>query len=605
MNKIAIIIPLLLYSFLLSAQDNDQSKHRPESMLIHIDRQEYVSGENIWFRIYCLEKDGYSNLSKLAYIELIDPHGYSAARKKVLLKEGKGHGHLSIPDSLTGGMYQLLGYTNRMRNFGEASFFKDTLLVFNPEKGFPKNTEKWADKLITRETDSRDTTAERLNQDTPKAVPSPTQANRSSADPFIRLEGLKKQYTPGSKINLNLLRQPGDSLSSLSISVHKVASPFSEQQLQELQKKSTSSNEKASPEGAYPIKDQSYQYAPEQKGIILRGKIVQQDDQPYRNGIVHLSFVDSLTRIQVRKTNKNGEFRFFLYPDQFQKDLVISPGNSNARLIVRLEDKFVNQYSFRSHFGYDLLQENYIHYLKDIYLNHRIQEHYQQESISADRSHFKPQWTRYSFYEKPDAVLEFDEYILLDSLREYFYELVPGVRTITKSKESFLQVVHQSTGQFMNGSPALIVDGVICLDKEHFFSISPGSCEYMEIVQKPLLLHNRIYYGVISLYTKNKDLQGTKLTENASRVEYTLFDPASDFMDQKPEADHMPWFRNTLYWNPNLQLSPEGRGSVSFSSGDGNAWYAFEMMAIDKNGNPLRSTRYFQVGHSGTGESHN
>ena len=564
--------------------------------MIHIDRQEYVSGENIWFRIYCLEKDGYSSLSKLAYVELIDPRGYSAARKKVLLKEGKGYGHLSIPDSLTAGMYQILGYTNWMRNFGERQFFKDTILVFNPEKR--------ADQLITQPADSRDTVAEAPNHISRKVSPSTTQANRSSGDPFIRMEGLKKQYTPGSKINLNLIRQPGDSLTSLSISVHKVASPFSEQQLQKLQKKSTSSSEKASPEGAYQIKDPSCQYAPEQKGIILRGKIVQQDDQPYRNGIVHLSFVDSVTRIQVRKTNKNGEFRFFLYPDQFQKDLVISPGESDARLTVRLEDKFVNQYSFRSNFGYDLLQENYLGYLKDLYLNHRIQEHYQQESISADRSLFKPQWTRYNFYEKPSAVLEFDEYILLDSLREYFYELVPGVRTITKRKESFLQVVHQSTGQFMNGSPALFVDGVICQDKEHFFSISPGPCEYMEVVQKPLLLHNRIYYGVISLYTKNKDLQGMELAENASRVEYNLFDPASDFMDQKPEADHIPWFRNTLYWNPNLQLSPEGRGSVSFSSGDGNAWYALEMMAIDKNGNPLRSTHYFKVGNSCLGESY-
>jgi len=595
MNKIAIIIPFLLYSFLLSAQDNDQGKNHPERMLVHLDRQEHVSGEDIWFKIYCLQKDGYSSLSKLAFIELIDPQGYSAVRKKVLLSEGRGHGHLSIPDSLTGGMYQLLGYTNWMRNFGEGQFFKDTILVFNPEKSFPENTEKWTEQLITEQVDSQDTTVERSNQTPKKASPS-LYSNRLSGNPFIRMEGLKKRYTPGSKINLTLSSQPGDSLKSVSMSVHKVANPSSKQQMLALQKESTNSNQQPPSGQGYQIKGQTIQYCPEQKGIILRGKIVHQDDQPYRNGAVHLSFVDSITRIQVRKTNKNGEFRFFLYPDQFQKDLVISPGDSHTKLIVRLEDKFMNQYNFRSHIGYDLLQENYLNYLKDLYLNHRIQKHYQQESISTDSTLFKPNWTQYNFYENPGAVLEFDEYILLDSLREYFYELAPGVKIITRKKESFLQVVNQSTGQFMNGSPALFVDGVICLDKEHFFSIPPRQCEYIEIVQKPMLLHDKIHYGIISLYTKNKDLQGFELTNNASRIEYTLFEPASDFIHQMPEADHIPWFRNTLYWNPNLQLYPEDKKSITFSSGYGNAWYALEMMGIDKNGNPVRSTNYFKVG---------
>jgi hypothetical protein len=87
-----------------------------------------------------------------------------------------------------------------------------------------------------------------------------------------------------------------------------------------------------------------------------------------------------------------------------------------------------------------------------------------------------------------------------------------------------------------------------------------------------------------------------ELAENASRVEYALFDPASDQMHQQPEADHIPWFPNTLYWNPNLQLSPGGRGSVSFPSGDANAWYAIELMGIDKNADPVRSTHYFKTG---------
>jgi hypothetical protein len=118
-----------------------------EKLFVHTDRSFYVVGESIWFKIYYM--DGVQHrpmdLSKVAYLELVDKDQNSVVQGKVALSEGKGDGSLNLPSGLPSGSYVLRAYTNWMKNFSPDYYFEKTITLANPfERTEAKPTEKTA-----------------------------------------------------------------------------------------------------------------------------------------------------------------------------------------------------------------------------------------------------------------------------------------------------------------------------------------------------------------------------------------------------------------------------------------------------------------------------
>lgn len=107
-----------------------------DKLFVHTDKDVYLSGEIVWFKIYCVNADDHHllNLSKVAYIELLDEHHQVITQAKVALKNGTGNGSVLIPVSITNGNYQFRAYTNWMKNAGPDFYFEKTLTLINPLK---------------------------------------------------------------------------------------------------------------------------------------------------------------------------------------------------------------------------------------------------------------------------------------------------------------------------------------------------------------------------------------------------------------------------------------------------------------------------------------
>jgi hypothetical protein len=104
-----------------------------EKIFVHIDKTFYLAGENIWFKIY--DVDGCANkplnISKIAYVEIINKEQKSLLQTKVELKEGSGSGSLTIPSSIASGNYEFRCYTNWMKNFDPDFYFEQQLTIIN------------------------------------------------------------------------------------------------------------------------------------------------------------------------------------------------------------------------------------------------------------------------------------------------------------------------------------------------------------------------------------------------------------------------------------------------------------------------------------------
>jgi hypothetical protein len=105
--------------------------HPQEKIFVHTDKNFYLVGELIWFKVY---NNKYDTISKLCYVDVLDAGNRSVLTATISLKENEDNGSLLLPLSLTSGGYTLRAYTNWMKNTPEMSFFEKNITVINPFK---------------------------------------------------------------------------------------------------------------------------------------------------------------------------------------------------------------------------------------------------------------------------------------------------------------------------------------------------------------------------------------------------------------------------------------------------------------------------------------
>ncbi len=104
-----------------------------EDIFVHVDRDKYIAGENIWFKVYAFDRKSMKPtvLSKIAYVELLNYDNRPVIRKRIYLEYGGGPGQIKLPDTLSTGIYTIRAYTVWMKNFlPEGSFIKE-ITVYN------------------------------------------------------------------------------------------------------------------------------------------------------------------------------------------------------------------------------------------------------------------------------------------------------------------------------------------------------------------------------------------------------------------------------------------------------------------------------------------
>ncbi len=105
-----------------------------EKVYAHTDRLFYMTGEIVWFKLYTVDAGTNKpiNISKVAYVDILDNANNPVLQAKIGLKNGAGNGSLYIPVTLPNGNYKLRAYTNWMKNFSPEMYFEKQLTIVNP-----------------------------------------------------------------------------------------------------------------------------------------------------------------------------------------------------------------------------------------------------------------------------------------------------------------------------------------------------------------------------------------------------------------------------------------------------------------------------------------
>jgi hypothetical protein len=117
-----------------------------EKVYVRTDRGTYLTGELMWFKVYCV--DGFSNkpldISKVVYVEMLGEDNEPVLQRKIEMRDGIGSGSMFVPVSLSVGNYKIRAYTNWMKNFSPDFYFHAPVSIVNtfvkpiaPAKGTP------------------------------------------------------------------------------------------------------------------------------------------------------------------------------------------------------------------------------------------------------------------------------------------------------------------------------------------------------------------------------------------------------------------------------------------------------------------------------------
>lgn len=108
-----------------------------QKVYLKTDKEKYIAGETIWMKAHLLDALTMQpdNNSNEIFVDLLGKN--QTIYESIILqnKNGVANGDISINDSLPEGFYQIVAYSNWMKNFDEAFFFSKTIQIVNPNYG--------------------------------------------------------------------------------------------------------------------------------------------------------------------------------------------------------------------------------------------------------------------------------------------------------------------------------------------------------------------------------------------------------------------------------------------------------------------------------------
>lgn len=102
-----------------------------EKVYLHTNRNDYYPGETMWIKAYLAAGPNHhpSPLSNNIYITLLDKNNKEISSTVLKSEEGFAHASIDFEDELEPGNYTLIGFSEWMKNYDQAYFFKKEIKI--------------------------------------------------------------------------------------------------------------------------------------------------------------------------------------------------------------------------------------------------------------------------------------------------------------------------------------------------------------------------------------------------------------------------------------------------------------------------------------------
>lgn len=514
-----------------------------ERILLHTDRDLYLTGEQIRFKAYCLTEPlpTTETMSQVLYLELHDARKQRLAGVKFRLSEGEAHGTILIPGDIASGVYYLRAYTRYMRNGGPEVFCHLPLRIVNPATGIP-----------AAETETKAPQTQEV------ALTLPVRTERSS-------------YAPGERISIQLSPPEQVNFASAALS------------LAVIQKGSRVRFQQALSPAWQPAAPEALVWLPEIRDIAISGQIRDQATGKALAGIpCWAAVLGEHPQVHGGKSDAEGYF-FFTLPHLQDKPTVavtVAPIEGvEAELFIQQD--YSPEYAELPQLTLSLDSSDVV-LLEALFLHTQVARQFPGPAPDT-----LPQSSLPFNLEAAPVVRSISDFVEIPNLEEVFEEIIPGIRVRHEKSGSSLSI-YDERSQIYYDDPLILLDNLPIFGVDSLLRISPERIARIEAFPRRYVLGDQLIGGMVRIYTTRADLGGMTPPDQTVFLRYeglsrTLSFPPGKYETVPVESARWPDFRTTLCWYPDLRLTSEGLNVACFAA-DAESEYEVVVQGLTAKG---------------------
>lgn len=549
-----------------------------EAVYMHTSGSLFMPGEYLYYSVYCFNTQTYrlSELSEVAYVQLIGADNVVAFTQKIDMEGGRGQGDYFFPTDLPSGNYKLVAYTHWMKNAGISQFFMTDLTFVNPYRSDQNVFLNPRDK----------------NPECP-LIKGSSEINAiakvSAKD--LALELGTNEYGKGEAVSLRVKNFKGPrGYGSYSLSVRR---------MDNLQ-----GPEAITAEGfgdtysgllnRIPQRVNDILAIPEQRGELISGRVSNSAGAALAGRSVAISLPGADFQVKKARTDEEGKFYAYLTrPHRTRTGMaeLLSPGTEDTN--VNFE--WYSAYSF----------EGEIPCFNQFRLEEDMAEAIRKRSIhnQVENSYFEVKPDTLAVAEAPDPfegeipdTYELEDFTRFSTLRETLVEYIAFV-WIKKDENGYETFFVREPGEspdYTPDPPLVVVDGILVPDRKALLDYDARKIKSIKVLRNKYQLGGENYQGKVAIETIDNVYLENWDTEYGSRFSFLPPSPRKNYFRQTKSSDNVPDFRYQLLWVPLITLDGPDKTFTFFTSQIAGT-YEIQLEGFTSFGKPISVRTTFVV----------
>lgn len=330
-----------------------------------------------------------------------------------------------------------------------------------------------------------------------------------------------------------------------------------------------------------------YKWLPEVSGLIIQALVTtKKDGKPAEGALSFLSAPGKLTRLDIKRSDRNGIVNFILKDLYGPQNLYFTTGPFYDSLYnAKILDPF--SVAFRpDHYENLELSDS----LKETILSRSLQmqtinAYYADSSLRFRRLKVRDSS---SFYGTPDKTYYLDDYTRFTVMEEVMREYVAGIYVRIRKDKYHFHATNMPQKYIFDTDPFMMLDGLPVFDVDEIIAYDPLKVEKLDVITRKYYFGPLSLSGILSYTTYQGDLAGFPIDPYYHLTKYEGMQVEREFYTPKYDISgagkRLPDFRNLLYWNPQINTDAGGKGEVVFYTSDLPGKYAIVVQGLSKDG---------------------